>query len=71
MTNETENLASPTKRVESLNREVLVKTALEIVDRDRLASLSMRKLGAELGADPMATCAHRGDRHTKESGDRR
>jgi TetR/AcrR family tetracycline transcriptional repressor len=37
-----------------LSREQLVKTALQIVDRDGLEGLSMRKLGAELGVDPMA-----------------
>lgn len=58
MTKESEDSASPAKRVESLNREVLVKTALEIVDRDGLASLSMRNLGAELGVDPMAAYRH-------------
>jgi|SwirhisoilCB1_FD_contig_51_5811247_length_1002_multi_3_in_0_out_0_1 AcrR family transcriptional regulator len=34
--------------------ERVVETALAIVDRDGLAHLSMRKLGAELGVDPMA-----------------
>ncbi len=58
MSKEQESPASLTRRVESLNREVLVKTALEIVDRDGLASLSMRKLGAELGVDPMAAYRH-------------
>lgn len=37
-----------------LTRERIVKTALEIVDRDGLAALSMRRLGAELHVDPMA-----------------
>jgi len=32
----------------------VLATALEIVDRDGLAKLSMRRLGAELGVDPMA-----------------
>lgn len=41
-----------------LTREKLVKTALDIVDRDGLAGLSMRKLGAELGVDPMAAYRH-------------
>jgi AcrR family transcriptional regulator len=38
----------------SLTRERIVRTALEIVDRDGLDALSMRRLGAELGVDPMA-----------------
>lgn len=37
-----------------LTREYIVRTALEIIDRDGVAGLSMRKLGGELGADPMA-----------------
>ena len=34
--------------------ERVIATALAIVDRDGLEKLSMRKLGAELGVDPMA-----------------
>ncbi len=41
-----------------LSREVLIRTALKIVDRDGLDALSMRKLGAELGVDPMAAYRH-------------
>jgi AcrR family transcriptional regulator len=37
-----------------LERERIVATALAIVDRDGLKALSMRRLGAELGVDPMA-----------------
>jgi AcrR family transcriptional regulator len=37
-----------------LQRELIVSTALAIVDRDGLKSLSMRRLGDELGVDPMA-----------------
>jgi len=37
-----------------LSRERIVTTALAVVDRDGLPALSMRRLGAELGADPMA-----------------
>jgi len=44
--------------VASLTRERIVRTALEIVDREGLAALSMRRLGAELGVDPMATYYH-------------
>ena len=39
---------------EGLSRERVIDTALSIVDRDGLAKLSMRNLGAELGVDPMA-----------------
>jgi TetR/AcrR family transcriptional regulator, tetracycline repressor protein len=41
-----------------LAREIIVKTALAIVDRDGLKALSMRRLGAELGVDPMAVYYH-------------
>jgi len=37
-----------------LRREQIVATALDLVDRDGLKALSMRRLGAELGVDPMA-----------------
>ena len=37
-----------------LSREQVVRAALAIVDRDGLDGFSMRKLGAELGVDPMA-----------------
>ena len=38
----------------ALSREFIVQTALAVIDRDGIAGLSMRKLGTELGADPMA-----------------
>jgi len=38
----------------ALTRERIVRTALEIVDREGEKALSMRRLGAELGVDPMA-----------------
>ena len=41
-----------------LTRERLIRAALEIVDREGLNALSMRKLGAELGVDPMAAYRH-------------
>lgn len=37
-----------------LTRERIVRTALGIVDREGEKALSMRRLGAELGVDPMA-----------------
>lgn len=37
-----------------LSRSLIVARTLELVDREGLAKLSMRRLGAELGADPMA-----------------
>ena len=41
-----------------LTREQVVRAALAIVDRDGLDAFSMRKLGAELGVDPMAAYYH-------------
>jgi AcrR family transcriptional regulator len=43
---------------EPLEREQIVSTALALVDRDGLKGLSMRRLGAELGVDPMAVYYH-------------
>ena len=41
-----------------LTRERIVRTALAIVDRDGLSALSMRRLGTDLGVDPMAVYYH-------------
>jgi len=41
-----------------LTRQQIVSCALALVDREGLKSLSMRKLGAELGVDPMAVYYH-------------
>lgn len=41
-----------------LTREHIVTTALALVDRDGPRALSMRRLGAELGVDPMAVYYH-------------
>jgi len=41
-----------------LTREVLAATALRIADAEGLDALSMRRLGAELGVDPMAAYRH-------------
>jgi TetR/AcrR family transcriptional regulator, tetracycline repressor protein len=51
---------SPRKKPPStpLSRELIVSTALALVDRDGLTALSMRRLGAELGVDPMAVYYH-------------
>jgi AcrR family transcriptional regulator len=42
----------------ALTREYIVAVALALIDRDGLASLTMRKLGTELGVDPMAVYHH-------------
>jgi AcrR family transcriptional regulator len=41
-----------------LLRERIVATALALVDHEGLKALSMRRLGAELGVDPMAVYYH-------------
>jgi AcrR family transcriptional regulator len=41
-----------------LTRERIVVTALALVDREGPGALSMRRLGAELGVDPMAVYYH-------------
>jgi AcrR family transcriptional regulator len=41
-----------------LTREAIVGAALGIVDRDGVDALSMRRLGAELGVNPMAAYYH-------------
>lgn len=41
-----------------LTRERIVSAALAIVDMDGLGALSMRRLGSELGVDPMAVYYH-------------
>jgi len=41
-----------------LTREGIVAAALELVDREGLRALSMRRLGAALGVDPMAVYHH-------------
>ena len=42
----------------ALTREFIIRTALTILDRDGTDGLSMRKLGAELGVNPMAVYHH-------------
>ncbi|MGW0130444.1 TetR/AcrR family transcriptional regulator [Streptomyces sp. NPDC003299] len=46
--------ASDRGRYGRLNRERVLATALELVDREGLSALSMRRLGAELGVEAMA-----------------
>jgi TetR/AcrR family tetracycline transcriptional repressor len=41
-----------------LTRERIVTAAIGVVDREGLSALSMRRLGAELGVDPMAVYYH-------------
>jgi AcrR family transcriptional regulator len=46
------------KDVEPLARESIVAAAMRIIDADGLDALSMRRLGAELGVNPMAAYYH-------------
>jgi len=41
-----------------VTRDQILTTALRLVDRDGLERLTMRRLGAELGVDPMAIYGH-------------
>lgn len=50
---------SPTPR---LTREGIVATAVGLADRDGLATVSMRRVAAELGVDPMSLYRHVGDK---------
>lgn len=43
---------------ERLGRELIVATALRLIDEQGMTALSMRKLAAELGVDPMAIYHH-------------
>jgi AcrR family transcriptional regulator len=46
------------KNVEPLARESIVVAAMKIIDSEGLDALSMRRLGAELGVNPMAAYYH-------------
>jgi AcrR family transcriptional regulator len=41
-----------------LNREYIAAVALALIDKAGLVKFSMRKLGSELGVDPMAVYRH-------------
>jgi TetR/AcrR family transcriptional regulator, tetracycline repressor protein len=48
----------PRRRGESLSLAQVLEAALKLVDEHGLAALSMRRLGSELGVDPMAIYYH-------------
>ena len=54
--------ASTSPRSAPLSVERIVDVACRIIERDGLAGLSMRKLGAELDVDPMAVYHHVADK---------
>lgn len=43
---------------ERLDRRRVLETALQVIDRDGLDALTMRRLGSELGVDPMTVHHH-------------
>ncbi|WP_327094169.1 TetR/AcrR family transcriptional regulator C-terminal domain-containing protein [Nocardia vinacea] len=51
------NKPKPTTRI-ALNRDYIAATALTVIDTAGLDGFTMRKLGAALGADPMAAYRH-------------
>jgi AcrR family transcriptional regulator len=51
-------LQPPTARDGKVTRELVLATALEIIDRDGAGALSMRRLGAALERDPMVLYRH-------------
>ena len=51
-------MAPRKKDVEPLARERIVDAAMKIIDGEGLDALSMRRLGAELGVNPMAAYYH-------------
>lgn len=58
-----ENVKDPAPRrkrgpAEPLTKERIVTVALDLIDREGLDALSMRRLGKELGVDPMAIYYH-------------
>lgn len=52
----------------ALNREYIATVALDLIDRIGLTKFSMRKLGAELGVDPMAVYRHYTDQEALYDG---
>jgi AcrR family transcriptional regulator len=51
-------MATPTTRTDPLTRVEIARAALEMVDRDGVDRLSMRRLADELGVTPMAVYHH-------------
>jgi len=54
----TNRAARQSDKPKPLSRDLVLRTALEIVDRDGVGALSMRRLGRALGKDPMAFYRH-------------
>ncbi|MCV2393663.1 TetR/AcrR family transcriptional regulator [Actinotalea sp. M2MS4P-6] len=52
----------PTRSTARLSREAIVDTGIAVADREGLDAVSMRRLGAELDANPMSLYHHVGDK---------
>lgn len=52
----------PTRSTARLSREAIVEAGIAVADREGLDAVSMRRLGAELGANPMSLYHHVGDK---------
>ncbi len=52
----------PTRSTARLSRDEIVETAIAVADREGLEAVSMRRLGAELDANPMSLYHHVGDK---------
>ena len=52
----------PARSERPLTREAVLRRALEVVDREGLDALTMRRLGVELGVEAMAFYHHFGSK---------
>lgn len=55
-------MPQPARRTERLTPEAIVDAALDVIAAEGMAKLSMRRLGLELGVDPMAVYHHVGSK---------
>jgi AcrR family transcriptional regulator len=63
MAEESPAMAALDQRRGRLDRERILDAAQAIAERDGVAKLTMRRIGAELGADPTAVYRHFRDKH--------
>ena len=62
---------APAARKERLNRDRVLRTAVDLADRGGIDALSMRHLAGELGVVPMALYKHVADKDELLDGDGR
>lgn len=55
-------MTTPTKTRERLDRRRVLQTAIEVIDREGLDALTMRRLATELDVDPMTVHHHVGSK---------